>query len=209
MGIVFFGGVVVNNFDMVSANSCGSGGFSSAQMGITTNSINEGLTNTSNIKTAEQQEYDNHPLSSPSAMLKNGIFIWCDADGIWTVFFRNGKKQNLSATISSEEEISLISSSETIQVSSVSPNTEFKFEMTSDNDKGVIQFASNSEAISLNAAVNDNIESQNVYIGKLLSNPDSLPVTLHTRISSPGAIGSLSKQQGVTSQQSKGSGSGN
>ena len=122
-----------------------------------------------------------HTLAVPERFPKDGVYIWCDPDGLWTMFWK--AKQNLAveATITATKPVIVKNTvrSKTKKLET-QPNS---LEIYSDPNShiGIAQFVSTEDPIQFNILINGKSEPNSIFVGSLLNNPTQFPLNLNTR----------------------------
>ena len=122
-----------------------------------------------------------HPLASPTKLIKDGAYIWCDPDGLWTVYWSGKSKAVVNSTVLAADKIVVESAIKaTTKIFENRPN-ELQIEIDPNSQIGIIQFTSNSNSIDIDIIVNGNNDPNIVFIGSQLTHPDRFPLKLPVR----------------------------
>lgn len=174
--IIVMLGLFVLLFDMAMAGSSGSGGFSQSKKAMDWKSKNKNTNLEKSIGSARK-----HPLDHPTSFLKNGVYIWCDQDDVWTIYKKNRGENNFSVALKAKREIEILSSSGSVNISNSKDSNESILNFIDKTKNGVVQFKSNAESIQFTISSNRDMNMKLVYIGSLLDNPLQNPFELSKR----------------------------
>lgn len=166
------------------AGSSGSGGLSSSKKVMAGTSTNKSIVlknKNTNLETTIRNARK-HPLARPSSFLKDGVYIWCDPDDIWTVFWRSKENKKIFATLTAEHPIEIIAASGSLKVFDKSDTNQIILNTNIGAQQGVIQFKS-ANSTEFNVLIDNKVDTQNIFIGSLIENPKGLPFSLtsHTQ----------------------------
>lgn len=132
-----------------------------------------------------------HSLACPTTFLKDGVYIWCDPDSLWTIFWKGREKFTVSATITAAKPVLLKSA---VKVKTRSPKTQpNKLELTNvpNSRIGILQFTSTEDYVEFDILLDGKSDPNRIYVGSYLDNPKQFPLKLVTRrmLSHSGKIG--------------------
>ena len=120
-----------------------------------------------------------HVMAAPERLPKNGMYLWCDPDGLWTLFWKGRQGLTVNATVTVGKPIT-VKAAVKATTSKVRGN-QLKITNTSKARAGIVQFASDSDSVQLNILINGKVDPSRVYVGSQLSNPKQFPLKLATR----------------------------
>jgi hypothetical protein len=120
-------------------------------------------------------------MAAPERFPKDGVYIWCDPDGLWTMFWKGREKFTVHASVTAAKPViakiavkaqikSLEVQSNSLEISSA-PNSRV----------GITQFASVDDSVQFNILVNGKADPNRVYIGSRLNSPKQFPLELAVR----------------------------
>lgn len=163
------------------AESSGSGK-SSGRNNKTKISSKEKNINEDNSVTKKESKGNNrkHAMGSPNSFLKEGAYVWCDPDGVWTIFWKNDNDEKISITIKPESKIKFYDS-KYIDSSVDFDEDKVIINNISHNKKGSIQFETESDITEVNISLDNAVELKKVFIGHLMRNPKTMPLKLSYR----------------------------
>lgn len=122
-----------------------------------------------------------HPLAAPTKFIKDGVYVWCDPDGLWTIFWKTRQKQTVKTTVTTGKLVRIKSAVKSkIKKLGTQSNS---LEIFSDPNSGIgiVQFTSTDDSIQYDILFNGKADPNSVYIGSLLNNPTQFPLKLDTR----------------------------
>ncbi|MCK5615152.1 hypothetical protein KAR91_75510 [Candidatus Pacearchaeota archaeon] len=136
----------------------------------------------SKLKTSRETLGSNrHILAVPEKFPKDGVYIWCDPDGLWTMFWKAKQNLAIEVTITTIKPVIIKNTvrSKTKKLET-QPNS---LEISSDPNShiGIAQFASVDDSIQFNILINGKSEPNSIFVGSLLNNPTQFPLKLNTR----------------------------
>ncbi|MCK4795614.1 MAG: hypothetical protein KAV87_68430, partial [Desulfobacteraceae bacterium] len=122
-----------------------------------------------------------HVLAAPVKFPKDGVYIWCDPDGLWTIFWKGRQKLAIETIITTVKPV--------IVKNTVKSNTKMletppdSLEISSDPNSriGIAQFTSVDDSVQFNILINDRSDPNSIFVGSLLNNPTQFPLKLNTR----------------------------
>ena len=120
-----------------------------------------------------------HVMAAPERFPKDGVYLWCDPDGLWTMFWRGREKFTVNATVTVGKPITVKASVKA--TTSKGGGNQLKITSTSKARAGIVQFASAGDSVQLNILINGKVDPSRVYVGSRLSNPKQFPLKLNTR----------------------------
>lgn len=120
-----------------------------------------------------------HVMAVPERFTKDGVYLWCDPDGLWTMFWRGREKFTVNATVTIGKPITVKASVKATTLQEA--GNKLKITSTSKSRAGIVQFASAGDSIQLNMLINGRVDPNHVYVGSRLSNPKQFPLMLNTR----------------------------
>lgn len=122
-----------------------------------------------------------HPMAAPRKFPKDGIYIWCDPDGLWTMFWKSRRQLDVKATITAAKPV-MVKIAVRAKTKSIE-NQPNNLEISSNTNSriGIAQFASVDDSVQFDILVNGKADPNSVYIGSLLNNPTQFPLKLNTR----------------------------
>ena len=120
-----------------------------------------------------------HVMAAPEKFPKDGVYIWCDPDGLWTMFWKGKQSFTVNAIVSAGKPIT-VTAAVKATASTVGVN-QLKIASTSKARVGIVQFTSASDSVQFNILINGQYNPNRVYIGSRLSCPTQFPLKLSTR----------------------------
>ena len=122
-----------------------------------------------------------HPMAVPEKFPKDGVYIWCDPDGVWTMFWKSRRQLDVKATITAAKPV-IVQNAVRAKTKSIE-NQPNNLEISSNTNSriGIAQFASVDDSVQFDILVNGKADPNSVYIGSLLNNPTQFPLKLNTR----------------------------
>jgi hypothetical protein len=120
-------------------------------------------------------------LSCPSRFDEDGIYIWCDPDGVWTIFWFGRSPYELVARCSSNTPIIVKESagSDTQVLQAAAEVIEIRGE--SRPQSGVARFSCQSGEMAFDILINGTPSTSNVHIGSQMYSPVSSTFSLRTQ----------------------------
>lgn len=126
-------------------------------------------------------ELQRHPLSCPQTFDKDGVYIWCDPDGVWTIFWCGRRPFELVAHIASQAPIS-IKSSGGPDTEIIQPADELlEISGRCGPQPGIVQFSCASPEMEFKVLVDQKPAVDLVYLGAQGNSPLASSFTLQTR----------------------------
>lgn len=152
-------------------------------------------------KTTEMAKICNirkYPLASPTNFLKDGVYIWCDPDGLWTIFLKENKDVIFSAKLQSNSPLEIKKKSNNLSWSTTpdDPNI-IVINSKIDLKKAVVQFSSTSPDISFDILINNQNDPNCIYIGHLIDVPSKNKFSLPNRRNLKTTMGEVSSKTPV------------
>jgi len=136
----------------------------------------------SSAKTARRPTVMNrHPLACPTNFLKDGVYLWCDPDGIWTMFWRGKERFAFTATVTAKKVITVMRTVRAKTTASKTGTTQVKISGNSKPNGGVVQFTSTDDSIEFEVLIDGKKRPKRVYVGSQLKTPEQFPLRLITR----------------------------
>jgi len=120
-----------------------------------------------------------HVMAAPVKFPKDGVYLWCDPDGLWTMFWKGIQSLTVNAIVSGGKPITV----KVAAKASVSKTESNQLNITSTpkSHAGIIQFDSSGGPVEFSILLNNNADPNRVYVGSRLDNPKHLPLKLSTR----------------------------
>jgi len=134
-----------------------------------------------NSPVTEAKALQRHPLSCPQAFDKDGVYIWCDPDGVWTIFWCGKKSFELVTRISSQSPISVKSSGG--RDTEIIPLSDGHLEINGrcGPQPGIVQFSSASPEMEFEVLVDQEPVADRVYLGAQANSTFASSFVLQTR----------------------------
>jgi len=132
-----------------------------------------------------------HPSGPPASFDKDGLYIWRDPDDLWTIFWRATATLEVSATLSAKQAISVEAAVGAGTEVSQETNKQLEFRGSTRPTGGIVQFRSADAAIEIDILLNGKPVANQVYLGALKQNPQSMPFTLDHSSVHHGSIGQV------------------
>lgn len=127
------------------------------------------------------QGSNRHRMAVPEKFPKDGVYIWCDPDGLWTIFWKTRQQQTVKATVTTGNPVRIKSAVKSkIKKLGTQSNS---LEICSDPNSGIgiVQFNSTDDSVQCSILFNGNADPNHVYIGSRLDKPKQFPLKLDTR----------------------------
>ena len=127
------------------------------------------------------QGSNRHIMAVPEKFPKDGVYIWCDPDGLWTIFWKTRQKQTVKATVTTGKPVGIKSAvkSKTKKLGTQSNSLEIYSDPNS--GIGIVQFSSTDDSIQCDILFNGKADPNHVYIGSRLDKPKQCPLKLYAR----------------------------
>ena len=131
------------------------------------------------------------PLACPPRFLRDGVYLWRDTDGLWTMYWRGKTRFELRATLKGNNDITIVKAIRAR--TSISETEKVQVEISGESRPlgGVVQFTATDESIECEMSFNGKPCTNRVFIGSQMINPDRSSITLENRSVVPGALHSL------------------
>ena len=164
----------------------------------------------------QQKEYDRnskrnvrqHPLDCPAAFVKKGVYFWCDPDGLWSIFWKDGGEVLVEIEMVADDKFEIIKKSKGFETQASNNDNEIKISNNMNFDKGVIQFKVKGSKIQCNVLFDNQPMLKKIFIGSLLTNPENVKFKIHNRNHiTEHLTGSLDEKNGVSFTKESGGGS--
>lgn len=122
-----------------------------------------------------------HPLDCPSTFLKDGVYIWCDPNGVWTISWWAREYFTLNAILTANKPITVKRSekAETAYPRTVADRLEISSIPKARG--GIVQFVSADDSVEFEILIDGVADPNRVYVGSRLHNPKQFPLELRTR----------------------------
>ena len=133
------------------------------------------------VPTRKPVKRNRHIMAAPKRFPKDGVYIWCDPDGVWTMFWRGEKIFAVKAIVSAEEPITIRTAVKAKTSVLKTGTNQLEISSLSKTPMGVVRFDSAAESVQFTVLVNGKPTPDRVYIGSRFSNPEQFPMELKTR----------------------------
>ncbi len=120
-----------------------------------------------------------HVMAAPERFPNDGVYLWCDPDGLWTMFWLGKEKVKVNVTVTTKKPIT-VKAVVKATISKVGGN-QLKITDTPKARAGIVQFASSDDSVEFSILLNNKADPNRVYFGSRLSNPKQFPFKLNTR----------------------------
>lgn len=122
-----------------------------------------------------------HVMAAPEKFPKGGVYIWCDPDGLWTMFWRGRGKLTVTVSLTAEKPITVKSAVKAEVTGSRAGSKQVVISSDANSRVGVVQFNSADDSVQFDILVNGKADPNRVYIGSRINNPKQFPMKLNTR----------------------------
>jgi hypothetical protein len=127
------------------------------------------------------QGINRHPMACPESFPKDGVYIWCDPDGVWTILWRGKSTFAFEGKVTCERDIMVENTAgHTTHCEHVLSN-ELNIVGSSKMPGGLIQFASENDSVGFDISIDGGHGTSQIYIGSRLVNPLDMPFCLNQR----------------------------
>lgn len=122
-----------------------------------------------------------HPLACPSTFLKDGVYIWCDPNGVWTISWWAREYFTLKAILTTNKPITVKRSAKAETAYPRTVADRLKISSIPKARGGVVQFVSADDSVKFEILIDGVADPSRVYVGSRLHNPKQFPLELRTR----------------------------
>ena len=123
-----------------------------------------------------------HPLGCPATFpRKDGVYIWCDPDGVWSISWWAREYFALNALLTAKKPIT-VKRSVKAKINFLKTGAEqLEILSTPKARGGIVQFTSADDSVQFEILVDGVADPNRVYVGSRLDNPKQFPLELKTR----------------------------
>jgi len=122
-----------------------------------------------------------HPLACPSTFLKDGVYIWCDPNGVWTISWWAREYFALKAIVTANKPITVKRSAKAETAYPKAVANRLEISSIPKARGGVVQFVSADDSVEFEILIDGVADPNRVYVGSRLDNPKQFPFELRTR----------------------------
>lgn len=127
------------------------------------------------------QGSNRHRMAVPEKFPKDGVYIWCDPDGLWTIFWKTRQKQTVKATVTTGKPVRIKSAVKSKIKKLGTQSNSLEIYSDPNSGIGIVQFSSTDDSIQCDILFNGSADPNHVYIGSRLDKPKQFPLKLDTR----------------------------
>ncbi len=122
-----------------------------------------------------------HPLGCPSTFLKDGVYIWCDPNGVWTISWWAREYFTLNAILTANKPITVKRSEKAERAYPRTVADRVEISSIPKARGGIVQFVSADDSVEFEILIDGVADPNRVYVGSRLHNPKQFPLELRTR----------------------------
>ncbi len=122
-----------------------------------------------------------HPMAVPEKFPKDGVYLWCDPDGLWTMFWKGKQKLAIYATITTAKPLIVKNAVKSKTKKLETHPNSLEISSYPNSRIGIVQFASLDDSVQFNILINGKSDPNSIFVGSLLNNPTQFPLKLNTR----------------------------
>lgn len=117
-------------------------------------------------------------LSAPERFTKDGVYIWCDPDGLWTLLWRGRERYEVLAYVTGQTDLIFKSALDPEIIVTRLDQSQLEIRGSVKCHCGIVQLVSSDDSLIFDVYINGKYVPDNVYIGSRLNNPKSIPLKL-------------------------------